>query len=115
MLREILRKMSRDDSHVRIKSLEQVLQLGQEIVKKETHTHTYTHSPQHNTGYGPLTHGSSPTRQSRLEMLQTAQYADSSPKHPTQATKVIPRRTSAPGAQPEKTARKLKKAFGHPV
>ncbi len=33
MLREILRKMSKDDSHVRLKSLEQVIQLGQDIVE----------------------------------------------------------------------------------
>ena len=102
--------MSRDDSHVRIKSLEQVLKLGQEIVKKETSNHVQ--SPPHNV----LPHGTtSPTRQSRLEMLQVAQYADVSPKHNAQTTKVIPRRTSAPGAQPEKSARKPKKAFGHPV
>ena len=35
MLREILRKMSKDDSHVRLKSLEQVLQLGQNIVHQD--------------------------------------------------------------------------------
>lgn len=35
MLREILRKMSKDDSHVRIKSLEQVLELGHNIVKQD--------------------------------------------------------------------------------
>lgn len=35
MLREILRRMSKDDSHVRIKSLEQVLELGHNIVKQD--------------------------------------------------------------------------------
>lgn len=34
MLREILRKMSKDDSHVRLKSLEQVMQLGQDLVEE---------------------------------------------------------------------------------
>jgi hypothetical protein len=35
MLRDILRKMSKDDSHVRLKSLEQVLKLGQDIVQQD--------------------------------------------------------------------------------
>jgi hypothetical protein len=35
MLRDILRKMSKDDSHVRLKSLEQVLKLGQDIVNQD--------------------------------------------------------------------------------
>lgn len=35
MLREILRKMSKEDSNVRLKSLEQVLQLGQNIVQQD--------------------------------------------------------------------------------
>lgn len=36
MLREILRKMSKDDSRVQLKSLEQVLQLGQNIAQLES-------------------------------------------------------------------------------
>jgi hypothetical protein len=34
MLREILRKMSKDDSHVRLRSLEQVIKLGENIVEE---------------------------------------------------------------------------------
>jgi len=36
MLREILRKMSKDDANVRLRSLEQVLMLGQNIVQHDT-------------------------------------------------------------------------------
>lgn len=34
MLRDILRKMSKDDSHVRLKSLEQIIKLGENIVSE---------------------------------------------------------------------------------
>lgn len=36
MLRDILRKMSKDDSNVKLKSLEQVLKLGQNIVQNDS-------------------------------------------------------------------------------
>ncbi len=34
MLRDILRKMSKDDSHVKLKSLEQIIKLGENIVQE---------------------------------------------------------------------------------
>jgi hypothetical protein len=36
-LREILRKMAKDDSKVQVQSLEQVIKLGQEIIVKESY------------------------------------------------------------------------------
>lgn len=115
MLRDILRKMSRDDSHVRIRSLEQVLQLGQEIVKKETSPVKQQPSPPKGR-YAPFTLASSG---SYSAVSSPPSFASSTPRYPSaprysqreqpapaMGSKVISRSSNAPGVMPDRSAKK---------
>lgn len=130
MLRDILRRMSRDDSKVRIKSLEQVLALGQEIVRKETlASPTSPNSPprRYSTPNNTLRDSSSShplsasvghsvvpeSPYSTVSSLPTyasatgATSGASSGHGSTQVSgKVILRATKAPGTMPDRNARK---------
>lgn len=59
MLREILRKMSKDDANVRLRSLEQVLLLGQNIVQQDSEEKK---KKEVNVGPGPINSPSSANR-----------------------------------------------------
>lgn len=57
MLREILRKMSRDDSKVRLKALEDVLQLGNSIAEAEAIDRNNGKPSRHYSDVGPTKPG----------------------------------------------------------
>lgn len=130
MLRDILRKMSRDDSNVRIKSLEQVLKLGQELVQKEaggSPSSMAAHPQQQMSSSSPPSRRMPPTNlnsafssegPSRLQAQQhvARSYAMQSQSQSRsmmgageggqQPPKVIGRASRAPGILPDRTEKK---------
>jgi len=128
-LREILRKMAKDDSKVQVQSLEQVIKLGQEIIVKESYngssqgrrsTMATDGSPSNSTPMG-TTHSKLSQRRnttsSNMMIEATAiRRANANNNYITPAKDngglIRTNKSKVPGVLPQ-TDNKDKKAFGH--